>query len=90
MGEIPFPAIFPPFSGLLLDTERHLWATEYRRPGERRTRWFIFDPAGAWLGTVEGPDGFRAHQIGLDYILGVYVDEVGLEQVRMYGLMRIH
>lgn len=88
LGEIPFPATFPPFSALLLDTEQHLWAAEYKRPGERRTRWFVFDPDGAWLGTVEGPDGFRAHQISRDRVLGVHVDELGVEQVRIYGLRR--
>jgi hypothetical protein len=88
LHEIPFPETFPPFADLVRDTEGYLWATEYRRPGDRSARWIIFDPEGRWLGAVEGPDGFRAYQIGSDYILGVHVDELGVEQVQMYLLNR--
>lgn len=88
LREIPFPETFPPFADLVLDSEGYLWAQKYRGPGERSTRWMIVDPDGRWLGTVEGPDAFRLHRAGSDYLLGVHADELGVEQVRMYRLSR--
>ena len=32
------------------------------------------------------PAGFRPHEIGLDYLLGVWKDELGVEYVQLYDL----
>jgi len=48
----------------------------------------VFDPGGRWLGEMTLPEGFRVFEIGKDYALGVYRDELGIEHVRMYGLVK--
>jgi hypothetical protein len=38
--------------------------------------------------TLTLPASFRVHDIGEDYILGVWQDELDVPYVRMYGLDR--
>lgn len=56
-------------------------------PDEPQT-WGVFDPCGAWLGTVEVPHNLDIQGIGLDYVLGVVTDDLGVERVEMYRLQR--
>ena len=72
----------------LVPPQGNLWVKEYSRPTDERPRWSVFDREGRWLGTVETPDGFRVQQIGPDWILGVEKDELEVEHVRMYPLVK--
>jgi len=85
--DIPYPADMPPYEELRLDAGGHLWVAYYRLEGEP-IRWAIFDPEGRWLGDVETPSGGRVWDIGDDYILGVWQDEMDVQQIRMYRLVR--
>lgn len=38
------------------------------------------------LTTVHGPAGFKARQIGPDWILGTVADSLDAEHVRIYGI----
>ena len=51
-------------------------------------RWTVFDPDGRWLGTVTAPAGLRIHEIGPDYVMGVWQDELGVQYVRVHRLSR--
>jgi len=64
-----------------------------RSDGSPSTRKTISRPDGAWLGSVEVPDGLPSTrgglfqpwvELGSDYFLGVWVGELGVEQVRLY------
>ena len=66
-------------------------------PGPIRFRSTFFAPDGTWLGTVSLPPRLvRAYihyrspylEIGDDYILGVWKDELDVQYVRMYRLNR--
>jgi hypothetical protein len=85
---IPHRDNFPAFAGLATDTEGNLWVEQYGRPGDEQPRWDVFDGEGRWLGTVETPVGLRVHRIGPDWILGVEKDEMEVEHVRMYPLVK--
>lgn len=77
------------FAGLLVDSEGFVWAPEARgiaESGPVDTR--IFSPEGEWLGNVALPDRFRVFEIGTDYLLGVGVDELGVERVQVLALLR--
>jgi hypothetical protein len=50
--------------------------------------WDVFDPNGRWITTVTFPKDVQSHDIGEDYILGVWEDELDVEYVRMYALDR--
>ena len=48
----------------------------------------VFRPDGVYLGTVKLPQDLDVMEIGMDYVLGVARDELGVEYVQVYGLER--
>lgn len=85
---LPLPEVLPAASQLLTDSERHLWVERYRLPWDSVSTWDILHPRGTWVTTLDLPAGGTLRDIGLDYLLGVWRDEDGVEQVRMYRLRR--
>lgn len=94
-----YPDHHPAFATLRVDRAGNLWA---QRPDPERTRldevmgapddtpapWDVFSGEGVWLGTVEQPARFRIMEIGDDYMAGVWVDELGVEFVRFYEIVK--
>ncbi|MGD8868966.1 MAG: hypothetical protein PVI01_15155 [Gemmatimonadales bacterium] len=85
---LPVPKTMPAFSGLISDAEGNLWVAEYRRPGDDQPRWTVFDPDGVMLGVVETPERFRVYEIGSDYVLGRGVDDMDVEHIQVYDLLK--
>ncbi len=90
LAEDPFPQSFPAHGNLMADAEGNLWVTVYRRPGDDQPRWTVFDPSGQMLGVVSVPERFTVHQIGSDFVLGRWQDDLDVEHVRMYRLIKTH
>lgn len=78
------PEHYPAFDRGLVDRVGHLWV----RRGEPPHTWDVFDLAGGWVASVALPAGVEIHDIGEDYVLGVWKDELDVEYVRMYSLDR--
>jgi hypothetical protein len=87
-GRFDFPTSIPFFDHLLADRESHLWVRRVSWPEEGSTLWDIFDPAGRLLTSLRTPAGLQVHDIGADYMLGVWKDELEVEYLRMYALDR--
>lgn len=85
---LPLPENFPPFSRLLGDLEGYLWVQEFRRPGEGVGAWRVFDPEGNPVAWVSFPERFRPLEIGRDYVLGLSLDEVDVEHIQVFALIR--
>lgn len=71
------------------------WPTPLRGRATRYVAWYspglgisVFDPDGRVLGFVETPKGPRIGQIGENYILGHYPDELEVEYVQLWPLER--
>jgi hypothetical protein len=88
LDELPYPDEMPAYGEILVDDGGNLWVEEYRPPGDEQPRWFVFDTSGRLLGTVETPKGLRIFQIGRDFVLGVMRDELDVEHVLVYPLLR--
>lgn len=89
LTEMPFPRALPAVDRLMVDAEGNLWTSEFQRPGESGgERWNVIDRSGRWLGAVAMPDGFRASQVGRDFVLGVARDSTDVERVRLHRLTR--
>lgn len=89
--DAPVPERFPAtgeVDAILTDPKGYLWVEAYRLPWQDDTAWFVFTPEGGWLGTVDMPDGFELHQVGRDFVVGRWHDEMGVEFVHVYGLGR--
>ena len=84
---VPVSSHLPAYEQILLDQVGNLWAAEYLVLDETPV-WQVLDPQGSWLGQVAMPPGGRISEIGEDYVLGVWRDEMDVETLRMYGLVK--
>jgi hypothetical protein len=84
------PSHMPTHSALAFDPAGNLWVESYRLPWDDDSprTWSVFDPDGRWLGDLVLPDGLRVYEIGEDYVAGVETDEMGVEYVRLYGVVK--
>lgn len=48
----------------------------------------VFDPTGRLTGRFTLPVPLQVLEIGQDYLLGLFRDEMGVESLRVYGLTR--
>lgn len=86
--EMPFPDTFPVFQRFVADHVGNLWVEQYRRVGQEATRFDVFDPYGRYLGMVTGPNGLRIFEIGDDYVLGRWSDDLDVHHVRVHALIK--
>jgi len=73
---------------MLVDDVGNLWVFEHYRPGQYVNRWSVFSAEGAWLGQVTLPEKLVPSQIGPDFVLGRWEDDVGFRHVRRYKLTK--
>ena len=85
-AEMPLPEIMPAFSRLLVDEVGWLWAELYRFDVRAPKTWLVFDPNGEGHGSVDMPPDLDVRQIGRDFVLGVWLDELEVEYVRRHAL----
>jgi len=88
--ELPAPATRGAYGSLLMDPRGVVWTVPPGEPSERNLPVVcqLFAPDGVWLGSVRLPLRFRPLEIGEDYILGVMLDELDVEQVVTLPLRR--
>lgn len=86
-AEQPLPETMPAYRSLLVDAAGNLWVAEFDLiPDKQPSRWTVFEPDGQMLGTVTMPTRFTPYEIGADYVLGRWRDDLDVEHVRLYGL----
>jgi hypothetical protein len=86
--DMPFPATMPAFNALQVDAEGNLWVLEVGPQGDEQPRWTVFDTTGRVLGTIGTPPAVSVREIGRDYLLGTWSDELEVQYVRLYRLDR--
>ncbi len=85
---MPFPATMPAYGEFRVDADGNLWVGESRKPGDNQPRWKVFDPDGAYLGVVETPPRFQIFEVGSDYLLGRWHDDLDVAHVQMFELQK--
>lgn len=83
-----YPETRPAYSRLVGDRDGNVWAQEYQLGDEQRGRWNVFAPDGRWVAAVTTPPAFRILDIGTDYVLGVWQDELDVEYLQLYDLKK--
>ena len=87
----------PAARSLLTDALGNAWVEPFPIPGGDQAPYLVFRRDGVLLGSVALPPGLKrgtvplfdpALEIGEDYVLGVWVDDFGVEQVREYRLVK--
>jgi hypothetical protein len=73
---------------MLVDQVGNLWVA--LRSSERSdvTTWSVFNPGGVWLGDVPVPAQLRVTEIRRDAVVGVWRDDLDVQSVRIYGLIK--
>ncbi|MCK5651881.1 MAG: hypothetical protein KAJ42_10905, partial [Gemmatimonadetes bacterium] len=66
----------------------YLWIEEYNALGNETPTYTILDPDGAVVGSLTLPTELTVLEIGADYLLGLYRDELEVEYVQLYRLTR--
>jgi hypothetical protein len=79
----PVPERSPSYSRILADAAGHLWVAEYPRADAEPSRWDVFSPEGAWLGTIRVPGRFRLLDVGRDWVLGAMPDSIEFERLEL-------
>lgn len=78
----------PLYRAVLADSEGRLWLEEYE-PGNLHdgiVRHTVIAADGTWLATVNAPERFIFLDDDADRVLGMAVDELGVQHVVVYGL----
>ena len=90
LSEVSVPPVRPNYSRLVLDRVGNLWVE--RSPvywaDPEPVEYLVFDPEGLLLGTVTLPP-IAVLEIGDDYVLGVFRDEMEVEYLRVYAIIKL-
>ena len=95
--EYPRARTLPVLRSVHVDATGHLWLAPYYIAGAEPPPFEVFAPDGTWLGSVALPPGLERGfiqyqapymEIGTDYVLGVWRDELDVQYVRLYRLNR--
>lgn len=82
------PPTFPAYDQLVVDPTGWLWVRNFRQAGAGEAIWSVFSDGGEWQGDVAVPVGLSVLEIGADYVLGIWRDELDEESVRVYRLLK--
>lgn len=85
-AEWTYPEFMPALDELLVDSRGNVWLRAFSVDPTTAGEWSVLDPTGRWLGQVETPPGLEIKEIGDDYVVGVWVDDLDVEYVRLYSL----
>lgn len=85
----------PAYRWAQVDEVGNLWVEDWQDVGLGQGPFSVFDADGIWLGQVDVPEGLLPDrgglfqqwaEIGPDYFLGVWEDDLGVQQVRLYRI----
>ena len=82
------PTTMPAFSAFMVDERGNLWVRRPAWPNPVPDSWDVFNPDGWFLGTIDMPERFEPQQIGETWVIGTWKDELDVEQVRLYKLIK--
>ncbi len=87
-ASVPVPEHMPAYGRFAVDVLGYLWVSEYAGPFVEEPDWTIFDLEGRIVGRVRTPARTRILEIGRDYVLGRFTDELDVEYVQLWPLTR--
>ena len=83
---MPAPDSVGPPRFLMVTREGRIWATQAFPPSPVPSTWTVYDLEGREVAVAEMPARFEPHEIGPDYVLGRFRDELDINFVRLYRL----
>lgn len=86
--KMPAPEALPAFEAMAVDEAGRLWVKDFSLPGEAESQWTVFGREGRVVATAVLPSRFTPYEIGEDRVLGRWRDELDVEHVRLYRLVK--
>ena len=86
-ASMPILETFPAYRSIIVSDDGNLWVENYTRPSEQPS-WAVFRNDGRYLGDVDTPMGAQVTHIGDDFVLVIWEDELEVQQVQMYELIK--
>ncbi len=71
---------------LRVTDQGRIWSPRQRPPTDDPVEWEVFDFDGNQVAQVTTPPRFLPHEIGEDYLTGLFLDDVDVNYVRIYRL----
>jgi len=87
-GGMPVGETVAAFDRLRVSVDGELWVRAFPLPGEETHVWSVFSADGEWLGEVETPASLEVYEVGAGFLLGKQLDELEVEHVVLYEIMR--
>jgi len=88
LRQMPTPETMPAYGDIVVDAADFVWVQDFPRPGVRLKTWTVFDPQGTPRTRLSLPSDNRVLEIGEDYLMAVFEDDLGVEYLRMFPLTR--
>ncbi|UCG88430.1 MAG: hypothetical protein JSW71_07780, partial [Gemmatimonadota bacterium] len=88
LDAMPMHSTMPALEAMRVDDGGNLWIQPYSRPGEEERNWWVLGREGRLLGSVQVPARFRLLHIGEDFALGRWRDDLDVEHVQLYRLIK--
>jgi hypothetical protein len=86
--DIPARETHPVFNRIMEDAAEHLWVRHQIARRDSVRTWSVFDPRGTWLGEIDTPVALTVHDIGADDVAVVRRDDLGVEYVEVYRILK--
>ena len=83
----PLPDSGPAFDALLLTNDGEIWIRRYGSPSPDR-EWHVYGRDGRLAARARIPDRFRPTEITRSHVLGIWRDELDVESIRTFRLVR--
>lgn len=84
-----FPTHLPYWDKVLASPSGWLWVRRYPSPLDHDfNTWDIFDPDGLQVALIRVPFSGRISELGDDYVLGVFRNDLDVERVQKYEIIR--
>ena len=80
------PPAFPAYGQVMLGDDGVLWIEEFTRAGQPN-EWFALNEDGERMRTLTVPPGIVLLDIGADWVLVTYRDDMDVERVALYSLV---
>jgi hypothetical protein len=86
---IEFPPTFPAFADMTEDSDGNIWVRDFAVPWDDGPQaWSVFTADGESITRVRIPDGLDIQDIGADYVMGLWRDDLEVEHIRAHRLTR--
>jgi len=84
----PEPETLTSFSDILGNVSGSVWVRDTLHPLAEHQQWTVFGPDGRALTKVRFDNAFRPYEVGDNYVLGVFRDELEVERLQLWALQK--